>query len=66
MQNKTIESRRKALEETRSGDMDVVKAKETPGGIIAMATCRICNRPAPYTLQSVFVCVPCKYIRYAP
>ena len=64
MQEKTIEARRKILEKSRSGSIDAVKAKETPGGIIAMSTCRICHKPAAYTLQSVFICVPCKYIRH--
>ena len=64
MQNKTIKARREALEKTRNGEMHVTKAKETPGGVIAMSTCRICKKPAAYTLESVFVCVPCKYIRY--
>lgn len=64
MQKKTVEKRLKILEKTRSGNMEVVKAKETPGGIIAMSRCGICGKPAPYTLQSVFVCVPCKNVLY--
>ena len=64
MQKKTLEARRKILEKTRSGSIDATKAKETPGGMIAMSTCKICNKPAAYTLQSVFICVPCKYISH--
>ena len=64
MQKKTIELNRRLAENTRSGKINVTLAKETIGGVIAMSTCRICGKPAIYTLQSIFVCVPCRYIRY--
>ena len=65
MQQKTLQTRREKLQETKVGNFHAVKAKETPGGVIAMTKCKICGKPALYTLQSVFVCVPCKYIMHS-
>lgn len=64
MQKKTVKARLKALEHTRSDTLELVKAKETPGSMIAMSECKICGKPAFYTMQSLFTCVPCKYVRY--
>ena len=63
MQKKTLEERRKKAE-IRSGILNTTKAKETIGGVIATTTCRICKKPAIYTMQSIFVCLPCKYITH--
>ena len=66
MQKKTKEHNLRLAESTRSGNIDAIIAKETPGGVVAMTPCQVCGKPAIYTLQSVFVCVPCRYTQPNP
>lgn len=64
MQQKTIIERRKSFTKKVGKQQHVTIAKETRGGMVTMSKCAICGKPAIYTMQSIFVCVPCNYIRH--